>query len=199
MATRAKRKATAAQVPAAVEEAVVDAGEEELFPVAFHPDDGESSEESVYSGLEEEEESSSSDGGSGEEADAHARVLFGDNEDGASSADERVNSMVEPPRRVVRRKRSSTLPKPGGVAVTGESLDEDSRPAQAALPGLTAAPATEGAPMVVETSESDTTDDEHSRNTLGKIPSHWYDDEEHAGYDLDGKKVRPDYRRWRPR
>lgn len=42
-------------------------------------------------------------------------------------------------------------------------------------------------PMLVETSDSDTEDDMHSRNTVGKIPLHWYDDEEHVGYNLDGK------------
>eukprot|EP00041_Stephanoeca_diplocostata_P029441 m.868453 g.868453 ORF g.868453 m.868453 type:complete len:912 (-) comp23562_c0_seq9:224-2959(-) len=44
-------------------------------------------------------------------------------------------------------------------------------------------------PMLVETSDSDTEDDLHSRNTVGKIPLHWYDDEDHVGYNLDGKKI----------
>eukprot|EP00038_Savillea_parva_P003032 m.120230 g.120230 ORF g.120230 m.120230 type:complete len:915 (-) comp11050_c0_seq5:125-2869(-) len=47
----------------------------------------------------------------------------------------------------------------------------------------------EEGPMLVETSDSDTEDDMHSTNTVGKIPAHWYDDEEHVGYDLDGKKI----------
>ena len=44
--------------------------------------------------------------------------------------------------------------------------------------------------MVVELSDPDTDEDEiHSTNTLGRIPLLWYDDEDHLGYDLDGKKV----------
>lgn len=39
-------------------------------------------------------------------------------------------------------------------------------------------------------SDSDTSDDEHARNTVGRIPMEWYDGYEHIGYDLDGKKVR---------
>ena len=44
--------------------------------------------------------------------------------------------------------------------------------------------------MVVEDSDPDTSDDEiHSRNTLGKVPLWWYDEFDHMGYDLSGKKV----------
>lgn len=49
------------------------------------------------------------------------------------------------------------------------------------------------APIRVETSDSDTDDDMHSRNTTGNIPHHWYDDEDHVGYNLDGKKVPLNY------
>jgi len=44
--------------------------------------------------------------------------------------------------------------------------------------------------MLVETSDSDSEDDMHSKDQIGKIPSHWYDEEDHIGYDLDGKKVK---------
>lgn len=43
--------------------------------------------------------------------------------------------------------------------------------------------------MEVVSSDSDTSEDEHSRNTVGRIPMEWYDEYEHIGYDLDGKKV----------
>ena len=44
--------------------------------------------------------------------------------------------------------------------------------------------------MIVEDSDPDTSDDEiHSRNTIGKIPLWWYDDFNHIGYDLSGKKA----------
>ena len=44
--------------------------------------------------------------------------------------------------------------------------------------------------MLVETSDSDSEDDMHSKDQIGKIPSHWYDEEDHIGYDLDGKQVK---------
>jgi ribosome biogenesis protein ERB1 len=43
---------------------------------------------------------------------------------------------------------------------------------------------------LVLTSDSDTSDDEHSTNRVGRIPMEWYHDYEHIGYGLDGKKVR---------
>lgn len=43
--------------------------------------------------------------------------------------------------------------------------------------------------MVIESSDSDTEDEEHSRNRVGRIPMEWYDDYDHIGYDLDGKPV----------
>lgn len=32
-------------------------------------------------------------------------------------------------------------------------------------------------------------DDEESRNTIGNVPLRWYDEYEHIGYDLGGKKL----------
>ncbi|KJE92918.1 Bop1-prov protein [Capsaspora owczarzaki ATCC 30864] len=37
--------------------------------------------------------------------------------------------------------------------------------------------------------DSDDDDELHSRNTLGKIPLHWYDGMPHIGYDLDGQRI----------
>ena len=48
------------------------------------------------------------------------------------------------------------------------------------------------APMVVDSSDSDTSDDEHSRNTVGRIPMEWYNEYNHLGYDRSGNKVRVD-------
>ncbi len=38
--------------------------------------------------------------------------------------------------------------------------------------------------------EYDSSDEEDIRNTIGNIPVNWYDDYEHIGYDLDGKRIR---------
>lgn len=34
-----------------------------------------------------------------------------------------------------------------------------------------------------------------TRNTVGNVPMHWYDDYEHVGYDLEGKKILKSVRR----
>ena len=44
--------------------------------------------------------------------------------------------------------------------------------------------------MLVESSDPDTDEDDiHIASTIGKVPLHWYNDHDHIGYDLDGKKV----------
>lgn len=40
-----------------------------------------------------------------------------------------------------------------------------------------------------EYENSDTSDEEDIRNTVGNIPMHWYDDYKHIGYDWDAKKI----------
>lgn len=37
--------------------------------------------------------------------------------------------------------------------------------------------------------EFDTSDEEDLRNTIGNVPLKWYDEYDHIGYDLDGKKI----------
>lgn len=44
--------------------------------------------------------------------------------------------------------------------------------------------------MDMVSSDTDTSDEEHSRNTVGNIPTEWYNEYDHIGYDRDGKKVR---------
>ena len=45
--------------------------------------------------------------------------------------------------------------------------------------------------FVVESSDPDTDEDDiHVASTIGRVPLHWYNDHDHIGYDLDGKKVK---------
>ncbi|XP_017148323.1 ribosome biogenesis protein BOP1 homolog [Drosophila miranda] len=44
-------------------------------------------------------------------------------------------------------------------------------------------------PSKVEYADSDTSDEEDIRNTVGNIPMHWYDEYKHIGYDWDAKKI----------
>ena len=42
-----------------------------------------------------------------------------------------------------------------------------------------------------EEEESDSSEDEAGpRNTVGDVPLEWYKDEEHIGYDVDGRKIK---------
>lgn len=42
---------------------------------------------------------------------------------------------------------------------------------------------------LAKTEELDTSDEEDLRNTIGNVPLKWYEDYDHIGYDLDGKKI----------
>ncbi|XP_020800532.1 ribosome biogenesis protein BOP1 homolog [Drosophila serrata] len=44
-------------------------------------------------------------------------------------------------------------------------------------------------PSKPEYQDSDTSDEEDIRNTVGNIPMHWYDEYKHIGYDWDAKKI----------
>jgi len=46
-----------------------------------------------------------------------------------------------------------------------------------------------GDPSKPEYQDSDTSDEEDIRNTVGNIPMHWYDEYKHIGYDWDAKKI----------
>jgi len=48
---------------------------------------------------------------------------------------------------------------------------------------------TQREPSKVEYEDSDTSDEEDIRNTVGNIPMHWYDEYKHIGYDWDAKKI----------
>jgi len=41
----------------------------------------------------------------------------------------------------------------------------------------------------VDDASSDDSEDDAPRNRIGNVPLQWYDDEDHVGYDLEGKKV----------
>lgn len=48
----------------------------------------------------------------------------------------------------------------------------------------------EGVPPIEDDPASDSSEDERpNRNTVGEVPLEWYKDEEHVGYDIDGKPI----------
>ncbi|KNC78998.1 hypothetical protein SARC_08587 [Sphaeroforma arctica JP610] len=130
-------------------------------------------EESEYEGLEDEEESD------GQVGEAEA---FGLND---ASADENSNSEDEngDTLGVTNSKgdaqsdgvEDSVEEFSGSEGELGEDFDEENEDAYTRRGGWAG----------YEDSDSD---DEIPANTVGNIPLEWYDDYEHVGYDLDGKK-----------
>ena len=47
----------------------------------------------------------------------------------------------------------------------------------------------DGGKMLLEAEDTDTSDEEEVRNTVGNIPLEWYDDLPHIGYDIEGKTI----------
>jgi len=72
-----------------------------------------------------------------------------------------------------KQKKSDDKPSSSGAATKKASTRE--------LP--------KGDPSKPEYQDSDTSDEEDIRNTVGNIPMHWYDEYKHIGYDWDAKKI----------
>ena len=49
--------------------------------------------------------------------------------------------------------------------------------------------ARKGAADEEEHGEESDSEDEAPVNTIGNVPLHWYDDFDHVGYDIDGRKI----------
>ena len=43
--------------------------------------------------------------------------------------------------------------------------------------------------FLLEAADTDTSDEEEIRNTVGNIPLEWYDELAHLGYDIEGKRI----------
>lgn len=43
--------------------------------------------------------------------------------------------------------------------------------------------------FLLDAVDTDTSDEEEIRNTVGNIPLEWYDDFSHLGYDIEGKRI----------
>ena len=43
--------------------------------------------------------------------------------------------------------------------------------------------------FLLEAADTDTSDEEEIRNTIGNIPMEWYDELAHLGYDIEGKRI----------
>lgn len=134
------------------------------------------SEESVYSGLEDEgssdseaeeekleNESDEPNEGSGDESDSDTEDQDGDDESQSSDEEESENEDVK-------------LTKVTQVDHTENGVLKKSDRKNMVT-------------TIAVFEDVDTSDEEDIRNTVGNIPMEWYDEYQHIGYDLQGKKI----------
>eukprot|EP00911_Craspedida_sp_UC1_P000153 UC1_evm1s122 len=198
---------------ARIQEQLEEEDESIIFPTDLPADSGDeqvgsdsggstSEDSSSYEGLGESESGSSGDeaafgamkSSEEEEEEEEEGKEEGEEEEGEEwGAEEAEEARVfGSHRKQVRRKKLTTkqaaaLEEALALAEEEAAGEEAAKAAKAAKLQKRAAATKEQ--MEVLSSDPDTSDDEHSRNRLGKIPMEWYDDLNHIGYDLYGKRI----------
>ena len=180
----------------------------------------ESSDEtdsSEYSELEEEDEDSEDDeedDDSGDDEDDEEDSDDSDEEEEKDESDANVSPIINkkkagspPPLTKSGVKTSTDKPSLAAAKVAEERLVRKkpvpAKPASAA--GSSSEASTSDKKKIVAAADSgsvgadgtkvdeyayDSSDEEDIRNTIGNIPTNWYDEYGHIGYDLEGKKIR---------
>ena len=148
-------------------------------------EDEGSDDSSVYSELEEEEEEDSSDEGDDEEEEDSSDEGDDDEEDKEEEKDDakedkevvgsELKTSKKGPKEKVNREQKGDKEKK--VRSATETLNEARK---VHFPG----------PQDADEYAYDSSDEEDIRNTIGNVPVNWYDDHEHLGYDLDGRRIR---------
>lgn len=146
-------------------------------------EEGEEEEEIDEANIEDISDSDDDDEGDDE----------GDDESGDSSEDE-VERLKEAATNdtednIFTKKKKSLEPKPTGPNASQalEKLDAELKKDLKPKKGKKGVKDSTGAHQEYE--NSDTSDEEDIRNTVGNIPMHWYDEYKHIGYDWDAKKI----------
>ncbi|XP_060076384.1 ribosome biogenesis protein bop1-like [Ylistrum balloti] len=139
-------------------------------PVSLFKDVSDS-EESVYSGLEEEPESDSEDS---DEEDGEDNSSSSDDEEnvsnlpfdeGSSDSDKDEDTGLQKPINIKSQTKSTNFKMAQGTNSTEPSI------------------------LKRDEYESDSSDEEDIRNTIGNVPIEWYNDYNHLGYDVQGRKI----------
>lgn len=108
----------------------------------------------------------------------------------------RQAASASPPRPLAKRRRKAAAS--AGAEREKALAAEVAKPADAGEGGAKAddlddeelsTSSAEEAEGVVEDASSDDSEDDAPRNRIGNVPLEWYDDEDHVGYDLAGKKI----------
>ncbi|XP_033753788.1 ribosome biogenesis protein bop1-like [Pecten maximus] len=131
-------------------------------------DNDTDSEESVYSGLEEEPDTESDN----EDEDS-------DRNSNSSSYDDEASNLPIEEGSSDADNDDDTLEK--AIDIKSHTKPRPSRTAQGMETKLST-------PQKDEY-ESDSSDEEDIRNTIGNVPLEWYNDYDHLGYDVEGRKI----------
>ena len=163
MAARvAKRKLGTLTEPIVSTEPFVD---DELELDKGSDSDDDSSDSSVYSDLEEEEDGESDDESSEGEDEEDGEEEDDDESDTEDSDKKDSTDGAGEEIKANKGKNKSKIGKIGSGKKNAGSGSKDEY-------------------------EYDSSDEEDIRNTIGNIPTNWYNDYPHLGYDLDGKQIR---------
>lgn len=149
------------------------------------------SEESVYSGLEEEESSEaesdeSSDKGGPSGSD-------GSNDEGEDKDLEEiafVNGTSESDEVAADDDEEEEEAEVEDKIEFGEAKEDESQKASSLEISIKGAVEVLNEKTKTDEYAEDSSDEEDIRNTVGNIPMQWYNDYDHIGYDLDGRKIK---------
>ncbi|OWF53508.1 Ribosome biogenesis protein bop1 [Mizuhopecten yessoensis] len=146
-----------------------------LFKDVSDSDADTDSEDSVYSGLEEEPDTDSDN--DNEDADSDDSYNSSDGRD----AEKDISSIpLEGGSTDSDRDEEASLEK--AIDIKAHTKSRNSGTAQATMK-------TESSTPQRDEYESDSSDEEDIRNTVGNVPLEWYKDYDHLGYDVEGRKI----------
>ncbi|CAD7015168.1 ribosome biogenesis protein BOP1 homolog [Ceratitis capitata] len=161
------------------------------------PSENSDDDDEEASGEEEEINESDIEDISGEE-EADDNDDDDDDEDGISDEEpissKESNIKVSSNNKEIKKTKRAEKNKPNDLNTAKKALEAQNAKTNESLNNLknelndkeqiAAAPANKA-----EYEDSDTSDEEDIRNTVGNIPMHWYDEYKHIGYDWDAKKI----------
>ncbi|MEW5319093.1 MAG: hypothetical protein WDW38_010263 [Sanguina aurantia] len=167
------------------EDAPVDVDGDDVQDSEGDFDESEAEEDELIDDGEEEERGSSEDGDIDEGSDGGVDEQGGDSDNeqpGDDPIDDIRRAVAEYTRETAARKTRHAA-----AAANGTSPPDDG---EAAVPQAEVGAAGQEEEARPVDPGSDSSEDERpNRNTVGEVPLIWYKDEDHIGYDLEGKKV----------
>lgn len=181
------------------EDELSDEDSEELSFEEEESDDGDSTKSGGNSSEEEEDDDDDSDSDDHDDSDSDDGDSGDNTNTEEDSAIESSTGDVQGPKKIssdssasqkkrtVKSSVTATSNKSGTLKKANKAKKESIKSNQA-VEDLTVRESTEGEKHTDEY-DTDSSDEEDIRNTVGNVPMNWYDDYPHIGYDWEGKKI----------